>query len=114
MLQLYLQLHSAFPLALLSALPLILHLSLFLLSLYLSWPNYRNNWLRLGFTEEDVSGDGSNQFLDAMVAWGTAESIRSRIGAHFEAGADHVCIQPLHPNGDGSVDWNALEELATI
>ena len=84
------------------------------LSLYLSWPNYRNNWLRLGFTEEDVSGDGSNQFLDAMVAWGTAESIRSRIGAHFEAGADHVCIQPLHPNGDGSVDWNALEELATI
>ena len=84
------------------------------LSIYLPWPNYRNNWLRLGFTEEDLAGCGSDRFLDAMVAWGTAESIRSRIEDHFKAGADHVCIQPLHPKGDGSVDWNVLEALATI
>lgn len=84
------------------------------LSIYLPWPNYRNNWLRLGFTEEDLSGSGSDRFLDAMVAWGTADKVRSRIEAHFEAGANHVCIQPLHPTGNGLVDWNVLEELATI
>jgi probable F420-dependent oxidoreductase len=37
------------------------------LSLYLPWPNYRNNWLSLGFTEDELSGRGSDRFLDAMV-----------------------------------------------
>jgi len=82
------------------------------LSLYLPWPNYRNNWLSLGFTEEGLSGRGSDRFLDAMVAYGSAADVRARLQAHFDAGANHVCVQPLNPDGSGFVDWNALEAIA--
>ncbi len=82
------------------------------LSRYMVLPNYRNNWLRLGFTEQELSGRGSDRFLDAMVAWGTADAIRARLKAHVDAGATHVCIQPLHPDGTAAPDWKALEALA--
>lgn len=79
---------------------------------YMPLPNYRNNWLRQGFTEDELSGRGNDRFLDAMVAWGTEDEIRARIQAHFDAGATHVCIQPLDPDGKPTPDWNALQALA--
>jgi probable F420-dependent oxidoreductase len=79
---------------------------------YMELPNYRNNWLRLGFSEEELSGGGSDRFLDAMVAWGDEAAIRSRIQAHFDAGASHVCIQPLDPEGRRLPDLDALKALA--
>ena len=82
------------------------------LSRYMAMPNYRNNWLRLGFTEQELAGKGSERFLDAMVAWGDENAIRARLRAHVDAGATHVCIQPLNPDGSGTPDWTALEALA--
>lgn len=82
------------------------------LARYLTLPNYRNNWLRLGFTEDELTGRGSDRFLDAMVAWGSAEEIQARIDAHFDAGATHVCIQSFDPDGAVMPDWKALEALA--
>ncbi|MSO69244.1 MAG: TIGR03620 family F420-dependent LLM class oxidoreductase [Alphaproteobacteria bacterium] len=84
------------------------------LALYLPWPNYSNNWLSLGFTKDDVAGRGSDRFLDAMVASGNAAAIRARLQAHFDAGADHVCVQPLTPDGSRGVDWKALEAVAGL
>lgn len=82
------------------------------LARYMTAPNYRNNWLRLGFGEEELSGRGSDRFLDAIVAWGSAGTIRARLKAHADAGADHVCIQPLNPDGSTRPDWKALEAFA--
>ena len=82
------------------------------LARYMTMPNYRNNWLRLGFGENELAGRGSDRFLDAMVAWGSAATIHGRIKAHVDAGATHVCIQPLNPDGSGVPDWKALEALA--
>jgi|TARA_B100000959_G_scaffold236812_1_gene255845 probable F420-dependent oxidoreductase len=82
------------------------------LAMYLVLPNYRNCWLSLGFTEEDLSGQGSGRFLDAMVAWGSESAIRARLQAHFDAGADHVAIQPFDPAGGASPDWDALAVFA--
>lgn len=65
------------------------------LALYLTLPNYTNNFLRLGFTEEDCRGEGSDRLIDAIVAWGDKDAIAKRIEAHLSAGADHVCIQAL-------------------
>lgn len=62
-------------------------------------PNYRNSFLRMGFTEDDLAGDGSDRWVDAIVAWGDEEAIRRRIQAHWDAGADHVCIQSLPREG---------------
>jgi probable F420-dependent oxidoreductase len=80
-------------------------------SMYAGLPNYANNWRRLGFTEEEI-GQRSDRFLDALVPWGTLDEVRAGIQAHYDAGADHVCIQPLSPEGPGVTDWNALEALA--
>jgi len=66
---------------------------------YMRLPNYRNNWLRIGFEEPDLENGGSERFLNAMVAWGNEAAIEARIQEHFDAGADHVCIQPVHPPG---------------
>jgi probable F420-dependent oxidoreductase len=82
------------------------------LAFYMRLTNYRNNWRRLGFGEEDLMGGGSDRFLDAMVAWGDERAIRQRIQDHFDAGASHVCIQPLHPHGQALPDLDALAALA--
>ena len=84
------------------------------LAIYLPLANYRNNWLSLGFGEDDLSGQGSDRFLDAMVAWGSAEALRGRIRAHFDAGASHVCIQPFDPGGSAAPDLGALEAVAAL
>jgi hypothetical protein len=81
------------------------------MAFYLTLPNYRNNWKRVGFTDEDLENGGSSKFLDAMVAWGTETAVQRRIQAHFDAGASHVCIQPLHPEGQPIPDYNALRAL---
>jgi len=63
------------------------------LSRYLKLPNYRNSWLRQGFKEEDLSGEGSERLAEGMVAWGSEGNIRERVREHLSAGADQVCVQ---------------------
>jgi probable F420-dependent oxidoreductase len=65
------------------------------LAIYLTLPNYTNNWLRLGFQESDFSNGGSDKLIDAVIAWGDLKSVLNRIREHHSAGADHVCIQVL-------------------
>jgi probable F420-dependent oxidoreductase len=62
---------------------------------YLGLVNYTSNLRRLGFTPEDLAGNGSTRLIDALVAHGTGEEIAAQLSAHLEAGADHVCIQLL-------------------
>lgn len=78
---------------------------------YLGLSNYVNNWLRLGFTPDDVRKPGSDKLIDAVVAYGTPEKIARRLNEHLEAGADHVAIQVLGRSGDEKV-LSALTELA--
>ncbi len=62
---------------------------------YLRLPNYRQNLRRLGFSESDCEGGGSDRLVDAIVAHGDAAAVAERIRQHLEAGADHVAIQVL-------------------
>jgi probable F420-dependent oxidoreductase len=83
--------------------------------IYLGLPNYRNNWLRMGLSESDLDNGGSDKFIDATFAWGSLDAIKARIQEHFDAGATHVCIQPVNPNGQfGDLHWEALEALADL
>jgi probable F420-dependent oxidoreductase len=79
------------------------------LNVYLGLPNYTNNFLRLGFTEEDIKDGGGDHLIDAIVAWGDAKTIQSRVQAH-QAGADHVCIQALssHTKALPLREWREL------
>ena len=82
------------------------------LSRYMSLPNYRNNWLRIGFTEAELGDGGNDRFIDAMVAWGDAATIKGKLRAHFDAGATHVCLQPVHADGDFAARDAMLKALA--
>ena len=82
------------------------------MALYLGLQNYRNNLLWLGFTASDFEHGGSDRLVDAIVAWGDETAIRKRIEAHWANGADHVCIQPLRPDGRPGFDPVALAALA--
>jgi len=64
------------------------------LAIYQKLPNYVNSWRRLGFSEDDVTAP-SDRLVDALFAWGDAGAIRQRVQAHFDAGADHVCLQAI-------------------
>jgi probable F420-dependent oxidoreductase len=67
---------------------------------YLSLQNYRQNLVRLGWSEDDLTPPGSDKLFDAMVAWGDHEAIARKLRRHSEAGADHVAVQVLVPTPD--------------
>ena len=78
---------------------------------YLRTPTYQASWELQGFDPSDWEPPGSDRLVDAMVAIGPADLIRERIGAMVAAGADHVAIIPLAP--DGTTEHGAtLEQLA--
>ena len=78
---------------------------------YAGLPNYRNNWKRIGFTEDEIE-QRAHRFVDHVVPWGDESRLRAAVQAHYDAGADHVCIQPVSTAGPRDLDWNALEALA--
>ena len=83
------------------------------LGMYAALPNYRNNWKRLGFTEAEIENGGSDKLIDALLGWGDEKAIARRIQEHRDAGATHVCVQPLKAGGaTGELDWALLEALA--
>lgn len=86
------------------------------LAMYARLPNYRNNWKRLGFDDDAIDHDGgSDKLIDALLAWGDEKAIDARIRAHRDAGATHVCIQPVAVDAPpGQPDWNALEVLSPV
>jgi probable F420-dependent oxidoreductase len=77
-------------------------------------PNYRRNFLRMGFTEADIAQGGSDRVADALLAWGDADAIRAHIDEHLAAGADQVAIQIVTRAGGplSAQDERILELLA--
>ncbi len=84
------------------------------LQVYLRAPNYQNSLLELGYEESDwgENFEASDRLVDALVAWGDAGQIRARLQEHWDAGADHVCIQAFRPDGVPGPDLDALRALA--
>ncbi len=82
------------------------------LAFYLTLPNYQNNLKWLGFDDRDLADGGSDRLVDALVAWGDEKALAERVQAHRDAGATHVCIQPLRADGGQGADLRVLEALA--
>ena len=82
-------------------------------STYLSLPNYTDNLRTLGFGDDDIGGGGSDRLIDAVIPWGDAETIAAAVGAHHDAGADHVCVQVV-ADREAAFPLDGYRELATI
>ncbi len=75
---------------------------------YLRLRNYTTNLLRFGFTERDIADGGSDRLIDAVIPHGDAAAVADAVQAHLDAGADHVCIQPLGHGAAPGDDHRAL------
>ena len=63
---------------------------------YLGLVNYASNLRRLGWTDEDLAGGGSDALIDALVARGSPDQVAAQLREFVDAGADHLCVQLLH------------------
>jgi probable F420-dependent oxidoreductase len=75
---------------------------------YLGASNYTRNLLRLGFDERDIADGGSDRLIDAVIPHGSAEAVAEAVRGHLDAGADHVCLQPLGHGPHPADDYRAL------
>jgi probable F420-dependent oxidoreductase len=82
---------------------------------YLRLTNYTANLQRLGFTQQDVAGEGSDRLIDALVVSGDDTEIRRRFEEHHHAGADHVAIQLIaEPGADLDAGFRRLARLLSL
>jgi probable F420-dependent oxidoreductase len=78
---------------------------------YLGLSNYLANLRRLGFTDDDLAGRGSDHLIDSLVAHGDAETAAHQVAEHYTAGADHVAVQLItEPGADPVAQYRALAE----
>jgi len=76
---------------------------------YVTLPNYTNNLRDFGFGDDDFAERGSDRLVDAIVAWGSLDTVAQRVSALRDAGADHVCIQVIRPDDEiPRQDWRDL------
>lgn len=80
------------------------------MAMYLMLPNYVNNLRSLGYGDADLANGGSDELVDAIVAWGDEQAIAARVRQHLDAGADHVAVQACAP--DPAAALAQLERLA--
>jgi probable F420-dependent oxidoreductase len=78
---------------------------------YLRLSNYSASLLRHGFTGEDLADGGSDRLIDAVIPHGSAEQVAEAVRAHLDAGADHVCLQPVGHGGVPLGDYRALARV---
>lgn len=74
---------------------------------YLRTPTYQASWELQGFDASDWEPSASDRLVDGMVAIGSEDLVRKRIGAMRASGADHVAVIPLAPDG-------STEQLSTL
>ena len=79
--------------------------------LYLGLRNYTRNLVRFGFSEDEFAHGGSDRLIDAVIPHGSPEQIAELVHAHLDAGADHVCLQPLGEAGIPQESWSALSAV---
>lgn len=73
-------------------------------------PSYRKSLARQGFSASDIDGL-SDRLVDGVVAWGTPETVASRLEEQRQAGADHVYAVALN-TVDGLGQGDAARALA--
>jgi probable F420-dependent oxidoreductase len=71
---------------------------------YLHLANYLKSFAAMGYSDQDVADGGSDRLIDAMVLYGTAADVATRLAEHYARGADHVAVNLLPRPGRAPVD----------
>ena len=75
---------------------------------YLDRTNYTDNLKRFGYSDEDIADGGSQALIDQIVPQGTGEQVAAVVQEHFDAGADHVCVQTVGVTGIPRAEWSEV------
>jgi probable F420-dependent oxidoreductase len=81
---------------------------------YLQLENYTRTMRRAGFGLQDITEEGSDDLVDAIVAHGDAAALAGAVRAHLGEGADHVCVQVQPATGDVLAQLRALAAELTL
>ena len=67
---------------------------------------------RLGYSEDEIAGGGSDRIVDDLVLWGDLDTIVEKLRGHLQAGADHVGVQVIgiEPGRSAMPYWRLLGE----
>ncbi|GAB3161751.1 hypothetical protein [Microbispora hainanensis] len=81
---------------------------------YLNTPYNIAKFRRLGYPDEEITGGGSDRLVDDLVFWGDLDTIVAKLGAHRDAGADHVAIQVIgvEPGKSPMPHWRLLGDCS--
>lgn len=80
---------------------------------YLALPSYRQNLLRMGYTEADFADGGSERLIYELVVFADMAVTVDRIAAHLDSGADHVCVQVVTADRQ-DVPWGTWRDIASV
>jgi len=74
-------------------------------------PAYQAHFRRMGFTDDEITRL-ADRLVDAIVAWGDADSVAAAISRQQNAGADHVAISVItdKPQAQSLDQWRQLAE----
>ncbi|MEV5710845.1 TIGR03620 family F420-dependent LLM class oxidoreductase [Actinoallomurus sp. NPDC052274] len=83
---------------------------------YLTTPYNIAKFRRLGYSEEEIAGGGSDRIVDDLVFWGDPDAIVERLHGHVEAGADHVAVQVIgiEPGASAMPHWRTLGDALPL
>ena len=78
---------------------------------YVNLDYYQRAWKQFGFTDSDFSEGGSDDLIDSVVCWGSADQVIGRIKKQFDLGATRVVVIPIGSKKKGHPDWDLLKNL---
>jgi len=82
------------------------------LQVYLTTKYNVAKFRRLGYSEAEIAGGGSDRIVDDLVFWGDLDAIVEKLRGHVRAGADHVGVQVIgvRPGESAMPHWRRLGE----
>jgi probable F420-dependent oxidoreductase len=76
-------------------------------------PAYQASFRRMGFTDQEIA-QLSDRLVDALVPWGSPDSVAAAITRQLQAGADHLAISvtadPSQPHDQTLSQWHQLAQ----
>ena len=80
-------------------------------SIYMPLENYHRAWREAGFADEEFAGEGSDFFIDTLIAWGDQAKILERYALQRQQGVDHIIISPVNLDVTADSTWQQLRDV---
>jgi probable F420-dependent oxidoreductase len=83
------------------------------ISIYMPLENYHRAWRERGFADSDFADGGTDNFIDALIAWGNQDKIVTRYAEQRDRGVDHIIIIPVKVDLKTDSGWKQIEKLVS-